>query len=93
MPAISSVSTIARAAEQLGEDEDWLWDVCTEMGPEDGCLWVYGPGEEQTIAFTPFGLVVVDQDGSAIGSGLKLGAGLRIEPHIPISTVPRLEAD
>lgn len=26
------------------------------MNAEDGCLWVYGPGEEQTIAFTPFGL-------------------------------------
>lgn len=56
MPATWSVSTIARVAEQLGEDEDWLWDVCTEMDPEDSCLWVYGPGEEQTIAFTPFGL-------------------------------------
>lgn len=56
MPAISSVSTIARVAQQLGENEDWLWDVCAEMEPEDGCLWVYGLGDEQTIAFTPFGI-------------------------------------
>lgn len=26
------------------------------MEPEDGCLWVYGPDQDQTIAFTPFGL-------------------------------------
>ncbi|AUN33947.1 hypothetical protein C0V82_26420 (plasmid) [Niveispirillum cyanobacteriorum] len=28
----------------------------TEMEPEDGCLWVYGPDQDQTIAFTPFSL-------------------------------------
>lgn len=56
MPAISYVYTIANIAQQLGEDIDWLWDVCAEMEPEDGCLWVYGPDQDQTIAFTPFGL-------------------------------------
>lgn len=56
MPAIASVSTIARVAELLGEDEDWLWDVSADMGPEDGRLWVHGPGGEQTVAFTPFGI-------------------------------------
>ena len=56
MAAITSVSTIARVAELLGEDVDWLWDVCAEMEPEDGCLWVYGPGEDQTIAFTRNGV-------------------------------------
>jgi hypothetical protein len=33
----------------LGEDEDWLFDVANEMEPEDGCLWIYGIGEEQTL--------------------------------------------
>jgi hypothetical protein len=50
------VHTIARASEMLGEDEDWLWDVATEMEPEDGLIWVYGPGEESVMAFTDFGI-------------------------------------
>lgn len=40
----------------LGEDEDWLHEICTEMDPEDGCLTVLGPGEEAITAFTPFGV-------------------------------------
>jgi len=32
-----------------------LWDLATDMEPEDGCLWIYGIGDEQTIAFTPIG--------------------------------------
>ena len=50
------VQTIARVAEMLGEDEDWLWDVATEMDPEDGLIWVYGPGDESVMAFTDFGI-------------------------------------
>jgi hypothetical protein len=50
------VHTIARVAEMLGEDQDWLWDVATEMEPEDGLIWVYGPGEESVMAFTDFGI-------------------------------------
>ncbi|MBV9826070.1 MAG: hypothetical protein JO001_10405 [Alphaproteobacteria bacterium] len=40
----------------LGEDEDWLWDVATEMEPEDGLIWVYGPGDESIMAFTDVGI-------------------------------------
>ncbi len=40
----------------LGEDEDWLCDVANEMDPEDGLIWVYGPGDESVIAFTDFGI-------------------------------------
>jgi hypothetical protein len=50
------VHTIARVAEMLGEDEDWLWDVATEMDPEDGLIWVYGAGDESVMAFTDFGI-------------------------------------
>jgi hypothetical protein len=50
------VQTIARVAEMLGEDEDWLWDIATEMDPEDGLIWVYGPGDESVMAFTDFGI-------------------------------------
>jgi len=28
---VHHVHTIARVAEMLGEDEDWLWDVANEM--------------------------------------------------------------
>ena len=50
------VHTISRVADMLGEDEDWLWDVATEMDPEDGLIWVYGPGDESIMAFTDFGI-------------------------------------
>ena len=56
MAAPSAVFTIARVAEMLGEDEDWLWDVALEMDPEDGCLFVYGLNYETTMAFTPGGI-------------------------------------
>ena len=40
----------------LGEDEDWLHEICIEMDPEDGRLTVLGPGEEAITAFTRFGV-------------------------------------
>jgi hypothetical protein len=51
----SHVFTI-RVAAMLGEDEDLLWDLVDQLEPEDGCLWVYGVGDEHTIAFTERGL-------------------------------------
>jgi hypothetical protein len=56
MAAISYVYTIARVAEMLGVDEDRLWQLCDWMDPQDGRLWVHGPGEEATIAFTRSGV-------------------------------------
>jgi hypothetical protein len=53
---VHHLHTIARVAEMLGEDEDWLWDVASEMDQEDGLIWVYGPGEESVMAFTDFGI-------------------------------------
>jgi hypothetical protein len=40
----------------LGEDEDWLHEISTEIDTEDGCLTVLGPGEEAITAFTPSGV-------------------------------------
>ena len=40
----------------LGEDEEWLWEISDAMEPEDGCLWVYGVGEDGVRAFTPLGI-------------------------------------
>jgi hypothetical protein len=53
---VHHVHTVARVAEMLGEDEDWLCDVATEMDQEDGLIWVYGPGDAGAIAFTDFGI-------------------------------------
>ena len=52
MAAIAHVFTIGYVANLLGEDEDWLYDLSTDMFPEDGCLWVYGVGEDGAPAFT-----------------------------------------
>ncbi len=41
---VQRVTTIARVAEILGEDEGLLWDLADEMDPEAGLIWVYGAG-------------------------------------------------
>jgi hypothetical protein len=56
MAAISAVFTIGYVANLLGEDKDWLHDLSIEMFPEDGCLWVYGIGEDGLPAFTQDGI-------------------------------------
>ena len=55
---ISAIWTLAHVAAELGEDEDWLFDIIGEMEPEDGVIWVYGPplGEDGTIEFSAFGV-------------------------------------
>jgi hypothetical protein len=42
----------------LGEDEEWLWELSGDMAPEDGCLWVYGIGDDGLRAFTQFASTV-----------------------------------
>jgi hypothetical protein len=56
MAAISAVFTIGYVANLLGEDEDWLHDLSIDMFAEDGCLWVYGVGEDGVPAFTQDGI-------------------------------------
>ena len=53
---VHHVTTVIRLAQDLGEDEDWLWDVANEMDAEDGLIWVYGVGDEGVMAFTDFGV-------------------------------------
>jgi hypothetical protein len=53
--AIAHVFTISYVANLLGEDEDWLFEL-SDMFPEDGCLWVYGVGEDGVPAFTKDGI-------------------------------------
>ena len=56
MAAPAHAVTISLAAEILGEDETLLWDMATDMEPEDGRLWIYDTDDQQTIAFTPAGM-------------------------------------
>jgi hypothetical protein len=43
---VHHVTTLAKVAKDLGEDEDWLWDMANEVEIEDGVIWVYGVGED-----------------------------------------------
>ena len=53
---VHRVTTINRVAANLGESEDWLFDIAKEMDVEDGLIWVYGIGEDGVMAFTDFGI-------------------------------------
>jgi hypothetical protein len=55
------VFTIGYVANLLGEDEDWLRELAIDMFPEDGCLWVYGVGEDGVPAFTEYGIECLQQ--------------------------------
>ena len=61
MAAVASVFTINYVAEMLGEDEDWLHELSIAMFPEDGCLRVYGVGEDGVTAFTEYGIECLKQ--------------------------------
>ena len=53
---VHHVTTINRVAENLGEDEDWLRDVASEMEVEDGVIWVDDAREDGVQAFTHLGI-------------------------------------
>ena len=53
---VHRVKTISLVAKELGEDEDWLYDVANEMEVEEGVIWVYGADGAQEMAFTDFGI-------------------------------------
>jgi hypothetical protein len=59
--AIAAVFTIGYVANMLGEDEDWLSELSIDMFPEDGCLRVYGVGEDSVTAFTRDGIECLQQ--------------------------------
>ena len=56
MAAITHIYTIARVAEMLGEDENWLHEISIAMEPEDGVIAVYGTADQYTVAFTDLGI-------------------------------------
>jgi hypothetical protein len=53
---VHRVTTIDRVAADLGESVHWLHDVSMARDAEDGVIWVYGPGDDQVMAFTDFGI-------------------------------------
>ena len=53
---VHHVTTINRVAKDLGESEDWLFDVANEMDVEDGVIWVYGFGQDSVTALIDFGI-------------------------------------
>jgi hypothetical protein len=61
LAAITAVFTINHVAKLLGEDEDWLHELSIDMFPEDGCLHVYGVGEDGVAAFTEYGIECLKQ--------------------------------
>jgi len=40
---VSSVKIINLVAKDLGEDEDWLFEIAAELEPEDGVLGLRDP--------------------------------------------------
>ena len=56
MAAPSYVFTIVRAAEMLGEDEEWLHELAEQLEPEDGRLWIYDTDDRATLGFTERGI-------------------------------------
>ena len=61
MAAITAVFTIGHVARMLGEDEDWLQELSIDLFAEDGCLLVYGIGDNGITAFTSFGIECLQQ--------------------------------
>ena len=51
-----SVKTIDRVAAELGESVDRIFELTINMEPEDGVIWVYGPSDENVMAFSAFGI-------------------------------------
>jgi hypothetical protein len=61
LAAIAAVFTIGYVANLLGQDEDWLHELSISMFPEDGCLHVYGVGDDGVTAFTEYGIECLQQ--------------------------------
>ena len=53
---VHHVKTISRVAKELGEDEDWLFEIAMDMEIEDGVIWVYDMSDDGQMAFTDFGI-------------------------------------
>lgn len=53
---VHRLTTIDRVAADLGENVDRLYEIALEMDVEDGIIWIYDLGDQETMAFTDFGI-------------------------------------
>ena len=53
---VYAVTTLAQVARELGEDEDFLFDLTDQMDTEDGVIWVYGTEKEPLLALSGDGI-------------------------------------
>ena len=60
-PSTGEIRLRTATSNILGEHEDWLHELSIDMFPEDGCLHVYGPGEDGVTAFTKSGIECLRQ--------------------------------
>ncbi len=56
MAAVAYVFTLARVAEMLGEDADWLNEISMELEPEDGVLYIRDIDKAGTRAYSDYGV-------------------------------------
>ena len=61
MAAPSCVFTLARAAELLGEDKEWLEELAGQLEPEDGRFWIYDTADRATLGFTERGIECLEE--------------------------------
>ena len=61
MAAPGVLFSLSRVTKMLGEDEELLRELAQDMDPEDGCIWVLGPDDESTLAFTQYGVENLQQ--------------------------------
>ncbi|MFY0610816.1 MAG: hypothetical protein JXQ99_04760 [Hyphomicrobiaceae bacterium] len=66
MTGIPCVFTIARVAEILGEDQEWLHGQSMGLDPRDVCLWVLDVSDREVQAFAEDGIeclkeIITDQ--------------------------------
>lgn len=53
---VYAVTTLAQVALELGEAENFLFDLTDQMDTEDGLIWVYGTDEDPVIALSGDGI-------------------------------------
>jgi hypothetical protein len=56
MAEIIQYYIIARVAEILDEDEEWLHELSIDMFAEDRCVTIYGINDGSITAFSDFGI-------------------------------------
>ncbi len=47
---VYAVTTLAQVALELGEAEDFLFELTDQMDTEDGLIWGYGTAEDPVLA-------------------------------------------